>query len=493
MFRLCFDILLTCSKHNETSMASVNFNLLRPYKKSSSKDPLIAKKENLAIREEIKRRRKQGKSIDSLLNPKETRIYIHFILDRNNILRFKTDEKVIPKKWDFKKGCAKSFPGSIDLNLKLDKLKNNIITTYRNTTARKEAVTIEEVEEALKAVVIGHQPIIRKKNFFDYYEEFIAYKATINEKGTLKEYRNVFHALKEFNEMHHYGLTFEKLDMKFYDKFLHYLTDEKQNVQSGGIGLRNDTIGKYIATLKLFMQWALERGYHTNIIYQNKSFNPYPFKRDRNQRQQNNKKEIVTITKEELEYLFSLDLSNNKRLEKVKDLFVFGCYTGQRWSDIENFKKEDIKNNAWEFEAHKTKKFTRVPFVGFCAPALTILKKYDYDLPKITNQKFNLYIKEVFRVVGFNRNVLIKRYSGKKLLKIDQPLHEYASAHMARRTAVTLLLESGMSMLMVMKLTNHTDTRTLLKYENAGQDALEQALIKGNLDTDNLRAIASEF
>ncbi|MEK6480145.1 site-specific integrase [Catalinimonas sp. 4WD22] len=470
-------------------MATVKFTLLRPYKRSTVKEPEKAKAENKKIKEKIKERKKQGKSIDSLLNPFETRIYVHLILDRSHMVKHKTDEKILPKKWDFGKSRAKNFPGSIELNQNLDLLQHNILNAYRQRKLDNKDVTWEEIQELFLQIVKEGKPKTRKKDFFSYYHDFIEAKSMTNKKGTLREYKNVLRALNEFNEMHNYKLTFEKVDMSFYQKFLKYLTEERQNMQSGEIGLRNDTIGKYIATIKMFMQWAYEMNYHKNTIYQNKSFNPYPFKKDRNERQQNGKKEIVTITKIEINQLEKTDFSNSKRMERVRDLFLFGCFTGQRWSDIENYRPEDIKNNAWEFEAHKTGKFTRVPFVGYCAPALNVLKKYEFELPKITNQEFNRVIKQVFAKAGLDREVIVKRYIGKKEIKLTKPLYGFASSHMARRTAVTMLLESGMSMLMVMKLTNHSDTRTLLKYENAGHDALEKALSnyeKPDRNTKNL-------
>jgi integrase len=381
--------------------------------------------------------------------------------------------------------------GSVELSQKLDTIKANMIKAYRELTADQDKrVTFEQITEVVKAAIDDRKPVAREKDIFSFYKEFIEHKAQFNRKGTLKEYWNVFHALVEFNDMHSYGLTFEKVDMRFYDKFLYYLTSEKKNIQSGAIGLRNDTIGKYIATLKLFLTWALERGYHNTTTYQSKSFAPYPFRRDRQQRQQSAKVEIVTITLEELKHLEAFDLSKDPRKERVRDLFVFGCYTGQRWSDIENYSPEDIKNNAWEFEAHKTTKFTRVPFVGYCSGALPVLQKYEYNLPKMTNQEMNRTLKEVFKAAGLSRKVTIRRYIGNKEIPICKPLHDFATTHMARRTAVTMLLESGMSMLMVMKLTNHSDTRTLLKYENAGQEALEEALRNGETKQDNIRKIS---
>ena len=78
-------------------------------------------------------------------------------------------------------------------------------------------------------------------------------------------------------------------------------------------------------------------------------------------------------------------------------------------SDIEGFRKEDVKDGFWIFESYKTKKVMKIPFKGFVAPALDILKKYDYELPSISAQKFNDYIKEVGELAGIDDPVTIKR------------------------------------------------------------------------------------
>jgi site-specific recombinase XerD len=126
--------------------------------------------------------------------------------------------------------------------------------------------------------------------------------------------------------------------------------------------------------------------------------------------------------------------------------------------------------------SHKTKKMMRVPFKGFIRPALDILVKYDYELPSISQQKFNDYIKEVGERAGINEPVVIRRFSGNRLIEIKKPKHAFISSHMARRTCVTLLLQKGMPPTTVMKLTGHTDLKTLMKYENTCEDALVNAL-----------------
>ena len=154
------------------------------------------------------------------------------------------------------------------------------------------------------------------------------------------------------------------------------------------------------------------------------------------------------------------------------------CFTGQRFSDIMRFSKADLKDNKWTFLSSKTKKKVTVPFNGYIASGLDILKKYNYKLPVISNQKFNDYIKEIGELVGINEPVRIIRFNGKKEIIIEKPKCDFMSSHMGRRTMVTILLSKGVPITLVQKITQHSDIRTLMKYESAGMDSLVEALNK---------------
>ena len=172
----------------------------------------------------------------------------------------------------------------------------------------------------------------------------------------------------------------------------------------------------------------------------------------------------------------NLDLSKNPRLERVRDLFCFCVFTGQRWSDVISFSKDDLQDNTWEFESKKTKELMKILLKGFIAQSLDILEKYNYVLPRISQQNFNIVIKEVGKKAEIKSRVKIRRYSGNKLIEISKPKYKFMTSHMGRRTFVTILLQKGVPATTIMKLTGHKDLKTLMKYENTSQDALVEAL-----------------
>jgi integrase len=261
--------------------------------------------------------------------------------------------------------------------------------------------------------------------------------------------------------------------MNFYDDYRNYLLTEvvnpkrKDDKGNNEKGLLNDTVSKYLENLKHFLKWSLERGHHKNREFQRTDFSS----------SRRSKQDIVTLSMDELKKFYEHDFSSDTRLERVRDLFCFSAFTGQRWQDLALFKKEDIVGDSWIFRADKTGKKTIIPFIGYIAPALDILKKYKYKLPEISNQKANKYLKEAAAKAELDRIVSKERMRGRERLIGKEPLHKYLTMHDGRRTCVSLLLNvAKMPIPQVMDITRHSDFKTLRKYINEDPDALRKNL-----------------
>lgn len=88
----------------------------------------------------------------------------------------------------------------------------------------------------------------------------------------------------------------------------------------------------------------------------------------------------------------------------------------------------------------------------------------------------NDYLKELGEEVGIDATEKIVRFSGIKEFVIKNPKFKFMSSHMGRMTFVTLMLEKGVPITIVQKLTQHSDLRTLLKYESHSQNSLINSL-----------------
>ena len=135
----------------------------------------------------------------------------------------------------------------------------------------------------------------------------------------------------------------------------------------------------------------------------------------------------------------------NERLDRIKDLFLFQCYTGLSYCDMELLEPKDFQSNeAGMVYLRKKRKKTGVLFFIVLLPeALNIAKKYSLHLPLISNEKYNSYLKELGT-----------------LCNIDKPMH----SHIGRHTAATYLLNRSVPMEMVAKVLGHTTTKQTRHY-----------------------------
>ncbi len=401
-----------------------------------------------------------------LTKPLPVFLYLRF---NSKTVKVYTERKCTQKQWDFDK--QETNPrffkaGSPEVNKYLNDLKNEVTRLYESLSRQDKVISKEEIK-AIVSKLNGKNTEPEKPSFYKAYAEFVEVQKEFKQPRTIKKYNTLLISLKEFEKDKKYPVSFESITLAFYEAYKTYLLKRTNpRYKNKEEPLLDDTVAKYVSNIKTFMQWAFERRYHDNL-----SFKSFVAKKK-------SKNEIVTLTETELLQLQSFDFSDKPRLEKVRDIFLFLCFTGQRWSDMASFDKKDLKGEVWEFLSLKTRKKIRIPLVGFSEPALHILKKYDYVLPVISEQRFNEYLKEAGMLSGIDTPVEIIRFSGKQKIVRNKPKYEYMSSHMGRRTCVTLLLEKGVAVTTLMKITGHSDLRTLLKYENTNDAAVTDALLK---------------
>jgi integrase len=430
------------------------------------------------------------------LNPDETRLYLFLILDRAHIVKIKTEHVIYPNQWDFSKQLKKDkLAGSLEFNKKLLELKDEILLKYQAIIKDHPDMPFSQVAQTLKDFGKTKEiPFLNNdKDLFQVLDEFILSMEGEVSPGTIKKFHTLKLSLQEFGKVNkkYETLSFSMIDHTFRDAFTLYLRNQtprgrqKSRPEGDQYGLLNDTIGKYIECLKTFLKWAEERNYNLNDTY--KEFSNFT-KANRKRKKQGH--DIVTLTLQELKNFYTFDFSDKPTLDHVRDLFCFGAYTGQRWSDIERLESLEIHDDIWNFTAFKTKKETEIDLIGFAAPALDILKKYDYQLPRITLQKFNLYLKEAAKLAGIDTQIKIRRYSGDREIQITKPKYDFLGSHTARKTCVSILLNNyNMNVTHVLEITGHSDLKTLQKYINKDRKARREAISKTKSITEPLTIV----
>lgn len=368
----------------------------------------------------------------------ETLIYLFFSFD-NQRFKYSAAENVLPKYWnEGMQRVKKSLTGSTEINAELDRIEGCIKKIYRDGKAAGKAISNEYLKENLDKALERqtNDPI----SLFDHFNEYIHVQKPFKTLRTIQKFNTLQNHLLQFQRKHKNKLSFENMDAQFYERFTSFCIDE--------LNLMNNSIAKYIKSLKSFLQWATERGYNVNL-----SFKKFKAKeRDA---------DIIYLTEDELFKLYDLDLSANFPLEAVRDVFCFGCFTGLRFSDIRRIRKANIKDGEINLVSEKTTEKLRVPLNQYSE---SILKKYNYSLPVISNQKTNEHLKNLGKLGEINEPTIITRFQGVEEIQVKKPKYEFIGTHTARRTFVTLSLEKGMRPEVVMSITGHKEYNTFKKY-----------------------------
>ena len=181
------------------------------------------------------------------------------------------------------------------------------------------------------------------------------------------------------------------------------------------------------------MTEALEKKLTTNIEFRNRKFKTI-----------DEESENIYLNEKEIERIYSFDLSSNTRLDKVRDMFIIGCYTGLRYSDLVLINDNNLidKNTKLKIKTEKTGERVVIPLHRYIR---SILKKYsgipDYN---ISNQKMNAYLKEIADLCNIQKKL---------------------TYHIARHTfATTVTLSNGVPIETVSKMLGHRNLKTTQHY-----------------------------
>lgn len=424
----------------------MNFYLDKPYNPDISPEKV---KQELA-----KVGGKKKNLAQKFWNPSPTALYLFFSPDKSCRIKYRTNYKILPKSWDFEKERLKpSASGALEFNVELNNLANCCTREAMRKKETNQFLSKEDYKQIVQDCIDRDNAVNSEISISHLKTQFLSYKSNFVKEGTLKEYRTVFKGLEDFEKHKGTKLILREMDGKFLDQFEVFLSRKKNTNDGDKEGLLNDTIHKYISTLKVFLKWCNDNDY---LVH------PDVFKTQKTNFKKKAYNEIIALSESEIQKLMNHDLSDRPSLERVRDLFCLLCYTGQRFEDLINFDPKDIKNNAWDFISVKVKKRVIVPFEGYIAPAKDILERIGYSVPKISNQKFNEYIKTVGKLAGMDEIIKITRYSGKQKLVIEKRKYDFLSSHVGRRSMVTNLLSRNVPITLVQKLTAHSDIRTLM-------------------------------
>jgi len=165
----------------------------------------------------------------------------------------------------------------------------------------------------------------------------------------------------------------------------------------------------------------------------------------------------------ELKSIYNLKIENNPDFEKIRDVFIVGCFTGLRYSDLSSLDLShiDLNQEIITLTQRKVHKPVTIPLIDYVPE---ILKKYNLQLPKIHLNDFNEGIKKIGELAGINQPTETVRYKGKNAVKGKYKKHELISSHTCRRSFCTNMYLAGFPAEELMKISGHKSTSAFMTY-----------------------------
>ena len=391
-------------------------------------------------------------------------------------IEFTTGYRIDSAKWDadkqrVKNGCSNKLKQSAsEINASLLEYYTEIQSIFKRFEVEDVMPTPEQIKEAFNALhkPVSEEPKPKKEalpcDFFQVFDDFVEDCGRQNNwtDSTFEKFAAVKNHLTNFRE----GLTFEFFDERGLNDYVGYLRDVKE--------MRNTTIGKQLSFLKWFLRWAFKKGVHQNNAYD--SYKP---------KLKSTQKKIIFLTWDELNRLREFKIPSNKQaLERVRDVFLFQCFTGLRYSDVFNLRRSDIKGDHIEVTTVKTSDSLIIELNNHSKAILDKYKDVAFEnakvLPVITNQKMNDYLKELAEMAGIDEPVRQTYYKGNERIDDVTPKYALLGTHAGRRTFICNALALGIPPQVVMKWTGHSDYKAMKPYIDIADDIKANAMSKFN-------------
>jgi|GEM_PF-535322 len=373
---------------------------------------------------------------------------------------YSTGEVIEESLWLKKKERSKVIPAREvelnKLNAHLDNLQQCVIN-FLSAKLDSKTVLREDLKKLLderkvdemkqekilqqQQLEIEKQKLEKENDFYFTWERII--NTTKNKEGlplsegTKTSKRQTLNLIKEYCAKHKTRLTFETLDKTFYYDFDNFMI---------GKGFSPNNRGKHFKEIKAILREAEDRDIKVNPSFHKKSF------------------KVIRIAADSI-YLNETDIKKLLEAEgltpgqkRLRDIFIMGCYTGQRHSDWHQLRKENIiKENGVEILKIKQQKGKKVVHLPVHPIVKSILNTYGATPPQvITNQKFNEALKEIGEKAKLGKISIGGQIVEKK---------DFLSTHTARRSfATNAYLSKSMQVYEIMNCTGHKSESSFLKY-----------------------------
>lgn len=386
---------------------------------------------------------------------------INIVIRWNGLrLVYPSGERIAPRHWSTKAQRAKSsLTSAPEFNRNLSNIVGKVEGAYLRFLNDNEQRTPSagELRDRLD-IALGRKAGEGPRTLFAFVLDFITKaQGRVNpDTGarlaatTLKKYTSTLNHLEAFAKAKRRRVDFDTVDLACYDAFNAYLTNDQ--------GLALNSVGKYIQTLKTFLRAAAEQGIEVNPAFRSRKFRTPSELTDK-----------IYLTEQELNDLFHLNLSGHPRLERARDLFIVGAWTGLRFGDFTTIRPEQITGDRIRVRTAKTGAAVVLPLHP-CVRA--ILAKYDNALPRaISNQKMNAYLREFAAMMpSLQDKVSVSSTVAGVRRYVTKAKAELVTTHTARRSFATNMYRAGVPTRTIMAITGHQTEQAFRLYIRLNAD-----------------------
>lgn len=389
-----------------------------------------------------------------------------FVSFNRQRIKYPTSKSINPKFWNpeaMRVRSVKAVPEVREINNSLENLELKalkILYELENTLERfpTKGEYISELDKKLNVKISKDEAPTENQavdtiTFLGWYNKFIndskvgkrlnAGKRFDNK--SIQKYEATLSHLEKFNKQFH--LSFESINADFHSKFTEFLNKK---------GFKLNTVGKHIQVLKTFLNYATELGINKNLYYKSRSFKTF-----------NEEAFSIYLNEKELDKIYRHDFSEKPHLERQRDLFIVGCWTGLRFSDLDKLDTKRIKGQFLTIKTQKSKETVVIPIHPVVKEIYNKYKdKYESGFPPaITNQKMNEYLKDICKAVKDLDRSIETEFTAGGIKKLEfKNLSDLVTTHTARRSFATNLYLSGFPSISIMKITGHRTEKAFLKY-----------------------------
>lgn len=400
---------------------------------------------------------------------KESLIFLHFSYGGNRF-KYSTGYKSCFNDWDFDKQKIKQTKSNIinavEVNEFLSKIENAIKKEYSRLIAEQIVITNEILKQFLDNYTNKNITVNNSKpvTFFEFCENFLELKSKEISIITKRSYKQTLSKVKNYSIENKEKITFNSFDKVFVLNFIEYLQEND---------FAHNTIAKHLKNLKTFLVEANQKRLIDNIDFNLRDFNITP-----------EETTAIYLNEDELKKMLDLDLSDKQHYELARDVFLIGCYTGQRISDYNGLTKDSIRTiNGIDFFSIKQKKTGTIVNCPITTEIRQIMDlRHNGEPPKkILEKDLNKYIKKIGEEkLKLNKKIECIYKKGGKEYKEYVPKYKMIHSHTARRSFCTNMYKKKMPIFDIMHFSGHKTEREFYKYIRISGEERAVHIIENN-------------